>query len=201
VSRLLLIPLSLAALAAARPAPARPDPFADITLTDATGKAWTFPGSPAKAVVLFVLWPDCPASNGYAPEMARLAGEFGPKGVAFYGVHPDPDLTPEQAARHAKDHGLPFPILLDPAQKLSRAVGATRVPTAAVLSPDGTVRYLGRIDDRYVAVGRKRAEPTRRDTAEAVTEVLAGKTPAVPRTDVFGCQLPRILPAPAARPD
>lgn len=166
------------------------DPVPDRTLRDPAGKAWAVRPTGAKAVVLFVLSADCPVSNRYAPEMARLAAEYGPKGVAFFGLHPDPDLTPARAAEHAKEYKLPFPVLMDPDQKTTRATGATRVPTAAVLGPDGAVRYLGRVDDRHVKVGQAKLEPTRRDLADALAAVLAGKAPPAARTPVVGCELP-----------
>ena len=177
-------------------APSSPsEPVADVRLTDAAGKPWSLHRPAAKAVVLFFVWPDCPASNAYAPEMKRLAESFGEKGVAVSGVHCDPDLTAAQALRHAEEHGLPFPMVLDPGQKLAAAVGADRVPAAAVLSSAGRVLYVGRIDDRYVSLGRRRPEPTRRDLAEAVAEVLAGRSPGVARTEAVGCRLPKLPPA------
>jgi hypothetical protein len=150
--------------------------------------------------VLFFISADCPASNGYAPELARLAKAYSEKGVLFYAVHSDPDLTAKEASTHAKEHGLTFPILLDPDQSLARQAGATRVPTAVVLAPDGKVLYCGRIDDRYVSLGKKRAEPTRKDTQIALDEVSAGKTPTVAQTDTIGCLLPKLSEAPAGKP-
>ena len=47
----------------------------------------------SKGVVLLFLGTECPISNGYAPEMARLASEFRARGILFYGVHCDPDVT------------------------------------------------------------------------------------------------------------
>ncbi|HEX4612009.1 MAG TPA: redoxin domain-containing protein [Urbifossiella sp.] len=188
-SRLLASAL-LGLAAAAAVAAADPPPVPAMTRPDPAGKAWAVRPDGAKAVVLLVLSVECPVSNRYAPEMARLAAEFGGKGVVFYGVHPDPEVTPGRAAKHAEEYKLPFPVLLDPDQRLTRAAGATRVPTAVVLGPDGAVRYLGRVDDRHVGVGKSRGEPTRRDLAEAITDVLAGKAPAVSRTPVVGCELP-----------
>jgi peroxiredoxin len=183
--------------AAAPPEAAPPRAVGTFELTDAAGtrhspKEW----AGAKAVVLFFIWADCPASNGYAPEMIRLAKAYGGKDVLFFGVHSDPELTAEQAAKHAKEYELPFPMLLDPTQQLAHDTGAKRSPTAAVLSPEGKVLYLGRIDDRYVSLGKKRAEPTRRDTQKALDAILAGKTPAVAETEVIGCLLPKILEKP-----
>ncbi len=197
-----LLAATVVALAAATAVVATDPPpvVPAMTRPDPTGKAWAVRPDGAKAVVLFILSVECPVSNRYAPEMARLAAEFGGKGAVFYGVHPDPDVTPDRAGRHAAEYKLPFPVLLDPDQRLTRSAGATRVPTAVVLGPDGAVRYLGRVDDRHVGVGRAKAEPARRDLAEALAAVLDGKTPAVARTPVVGCELPP-PPAPAGKWD
>jgi peroxiredoxin len=171
-----------------------PPPVPDLTLTDSTGKARSVRPSEAKAVVIIFLSVDCPVANRYAPELARLARENA-EGVVFYGVHCDPDLTAEQARRHATEYKLPFLVLLDPTHELAKAARVTRVPTAVVLSTDGVVLYHGRIDDRNTGTGKARAEPTRRDLAEAIAETLAGKRPTIPRTSVVGCELPAPRPA------
>jgi peroxiredoxin len=154
----------------------------------------------AKAVVLFFISADCPASNGYAPDIAGMVQTFAEKDVLFYGVHSDPDLTAEQASAHAKEYKLNFPILLDPAQSLASQSGVKRVPTAVVLSADGKVLYRGRIDDRYISLGKKRSEPTRRDTLDALDQVLAGKAPTTPQTEVIGCLLPKITEGTGRKP-
>jgi peroxiredoxin len=171
--------------------------LADASSTKHSAKEW----GNARAIVLFFVWTECPASNSYAPEMARLAKAYGGKDVLFYGVHSDPDLTPEQASQHASEHRLPFPMLLDPTQQLAHATGVKRQPAAAILSPDGKVLYAGRIDDRYVSLGKKRVEPTQRDTQDALDAILAGKKPAVAETEVIGCLLPKIIenPKPKSR--
>lgn len=184
-----MVPASLIALGLAVGLIAQP-PIPDLTLTDMTGKSRSVRPSEAKAVALLFLSVDCPVSNRYAPDLARMAREYTKDGVVFYGVHCDPDLTAEQARHHAAEYKLPFLILLDPTHELARAARVIRVPTAVLLSPAGAVLYHGRVDDRNIGTGKARAEPTRRDLAEAVAETLAGKRPAVPRTQVVGCELP-----------
>jgi peroxiredoxin len=164
----------------------------DFSLSDARGerhtpREWT----ERKAVVVFFLNVDCPVSNGYAPEMARLAKAYEAQGALLWGVHSDPDLTAEDAARHAKEYGLRFPILLDPDQVLARRAGARVTPEAALLSPEGKVLYHGRIDDRYTADGKRRDEPRTRDLEAALDAVLAGKPVAQDETRAYGCPLPR----------
>jgi thiol-disulfide isomerase/thioredoxin len=164
-----------------------------LDLSDAKGnKHTTKEWGGSKAVVLFFIWSECPASNGYAPELARLFKEYADKGVKFYGVHSDPDITAEQALAHAKEYQLPFPVLLDPTQNLARQTGAKRNPTAVILSPEGKVLYRGRIDDSYVSLGKKRAEPTRRDTQDALALIASGKIPAFVETEVIGCLIPKV---------
>jgi hypothetical protein len=99
-------------------------------------------------------------------------------------------MTREGAARHARDYSIGGPVVLDPHHVLARAAGATKLPQAAVVSRDGKVVYLGRIDDTYVGFGKKRARPTRADLSEALEDVLNDRPVAVPRTDSVGCFIP-----------
>ncbi len=132
-----------------------------------------------KAVVLLFLAMECPVSNFYSPELSRIATTFADRGVLVYGVHCDQGVTAAEAAQHAKEFGLKFPVLLDPEQKLAAAVGARVTPEAFVLNAGGKVVYRGRIDDRYSISGKRRDEPTRHDLEDALGAVLAGKTPEV----------------------
>ncbi len=145
-----------------------------------------------KAVVVLFLATECPVSNFYAPEFARLAQAYGEKGLLVYGVHCDPDVSAADAAKHAKEYSLTFPILLDPKQRLARALGATTTPEAVVLTTQGRMIYHGRIDDRYSLGGKRRDEPTRRDLEDAIRAALAGKVPETRETKAFGCLLPKV---------
>lgn len=163
----------------------------DFALNDVRGvrhtaKEW----ADRKAVVLFILGTECPVSNGYAPEMTRIAKAYGREGVAVFGVHPDPDVTAEAALRHAKEYSLDFPILLDPRQTLTRQAGVRVTPEAVLLSPAGVVLYRGRIDDRYSTGGKRRDAASTNDLEDALRAALSGRTVAVPRTRAYGCPLP-----------
>jgi peroxiredoxin len=165
----------------------------DFRLADVQGRIHTSTDwKDHKAVVVFFLGTECPVSNGYAPEMARLAAEYGRGGVLFWGLHPDPDVTSQMAGQHAAEYGLKFSILLDPKQDVARQAGVRVVPEAVVLSPSGRVLYRGRIDDRYGLSGKRRDEPTTRDLQNALQAVLAGKPPPVAQTRAFGCPLPPV---------
>jgi len=160
--------------------------LADVKGTLHTSAEW----AGRQAVVLFFLGTECPVSNAFAPEMKRLAETYGPKGVAFYGVHPDPDVTPEAAAKHAEEFALGFPILFDVDQTVAGQAGVKVTPEAVLLAADGHVLYRGRIDDRVSAGGKHRDTPQARELVAALDAVLADEMPTVRRTDAFGCPLP-----------
>ena len=143
-----------------------------------------------KATVLFFLLPDCPVSNSYAPEIQRICVAYEAKKIAAFVVHADPDVTVEQAKKHAKEYGLSCPVLLDPTHVLAKKAGVKMAPEVAVLGPDCKVLYRGRIDDWYVDYGKRRGEPTQRDLRNALDAILQGKAIATPTTKVIGCYLP-----------
>jgi hypothetical protein len=146
----------------------------------------------AKAVVLFFLITDCPISNYYTSEINALAKDCSAEPVRFFVVHVDPELTAAAATEHAKTWKLTCPLLLDPKHRLVKLTGATITPEVAVVLPDGTLAYRGRIDDIYVELGKRRAEPTKRDLRDALTAVLKGQAIAEPRTKAIGCFIPEL---------
>jgi AhpC/TSA family len=159
--------------------------------TDTAGRVQTPLAQPdRKATVLLFVMPDCPISNSYAPEICRIVADFEPKKIAFFLVHPDPDVTAEQAKAHAKEYGYTCPVLRDPTHLLVKKAGVTTAPEVAILAPDGKLAYRGRIDDWYFGVGKRRGEPTRRDLRDALDAIVRGVAVPNPTTKAIGCPLP-----------
>src|SRR5947209_1095903 len=78
-----------------------------------------------------------------------------------------------------------------PGRKVADLFGAKRRPEAFVLDGARNVVYDGRIDDQFGVGYRRPGKPTRRDLAEAVDAVLAGKPVSVAETSVAGCLINR----------
>ncbi len=157
---------------------------------DVLGDKYALPGpDDCKAVVLLFFGHDCPISNGYTPEIVRLCKVYFPKQIAFCVVYADADLGADDARKHAKEYGLTCPAILDPKMSLALKIGATVKPEAAVLSPEGELLYLGRIDDIYADFGKRRAQPTCRELKDALDAILAGKAIEVARTKAIGCPI------------
>jgi hypothetical protein len=127
---------------------------------------------------------DCPVTNASTPELGRLAAEFEPRGIQFFGVYATE--TPAEVTAHRRDYRLAFDSLLDPDLRLAKLVGATRAPEAAILSPDGKVLYRGRIDDRATKPGTMRPTARQRDLHLALEAVSKDANPS------------RVIPKPSA---
>lgn len=162
----------------------------DVKLDDVTGRPHRLPGpGHCRALVLIFIAHECPLSNGYAPEVARLFKDFSGRGVAFRVVYSERGLAKADAAKHTRAFGYPCPALLDSKLSLAHRVGATVTPEAALLSPDGDVLYLGRIDDRFPALGKGFVPPRHTELRDALEAVLQNKPVPVARTTAIGCQI------------
>lgn len=165
----------------------------DYQLVDVDGKPHTAADwKDAKAVVYCFLGTECPVSNGYAPQMQRLADKYAPQDVKFVGTYVEPTVSADDARKHGEEYALKFVRLLDPQQTLVAAAGVVRMPTLVVVRPDGTIVYRGRIDDRWSPEGKRRDVPRTRELEDAIEAVLAGRAPAVAETPTFGCPIPRV---------
>jgi peroxiredoxin len=145
-----------------------------------------------KAVVVVFLGTECPIGNVYLGRLADLHAEYSPKGVQFLAIDSNTQDTAERVAEHARKNNVPFPVLKDDGNVVADQFEATRTSEAFLLDPTGRVRYRGRIDDQY-GVGYQRPKPVRRDLAEALDAVLAGKEVAQPVTPVEGCRISRAV--------
>src|SRR5262249_11121397 len=133
----------------------------------------------------------CPISNSYAPELARIRAEFQPRGAELFLVYADPERTPAELRAHRASFAADMPALRDPEHELARRAGATLTPEACVFVR-GKLVYRGRIDDRFVAFGKQRAAPTTRELRAALDAVLTGREPPAPWPPAVGCTIPEL---------
>ena len=170
------------------------DPF---TLQDFRGKEHSLATILAqhKGVAVIFLGTECPLAKLYASRLQELSVEFAKKGVALIGIDANRQDAITEIDAFARQNSLTFPILKDVGNKVADQFGATRTPEAFFLDAQGTVRYHGRIDDQFsfgASVGYAQPQLKRKDLANAVDEVLAGKTVTVATTECKGCIIGRI---------
>jgi hypothetical protein len=145
-----------------------------------------------KAVVLFFAASDCPISNRYIPEIERLNREFATQGVVFWWVYPNPTDTAEVVRQHQQQFNFHGQIVLDTDQRITKMAHATMTPEVALFVPDSSQLrevYLGRVDDRYIALGQERPAATMHDLVDAIDAVLTHQAVLKPGGPAVGCSI------------
>jgi hypothetical protein len=151
------------------------------------------PAPGVRATVFVFITTDCPIANRYAPDIQRLAAIFTSQGVRFWLVYANPHEPLGSIRNHLRQFQYAIPALRDPEHALVRFTKVTVSPEAAVVDQGGSLLYHGRIDDRWVSIGRDRPSPTRRDLVEALSAILDGKPVAKSATPAVGCILSDFL--------
>jgi hypothetical protein len=165
-----------------------------LAVRDVDGRTWTMLAPPKGTIdVVFIVGTECPISNRYAPEIARICSDYKNRGVRCFLAYPDGSVTPAAVKQQRQDFKLTdaIPAVIDKRYAITDAAGARVTPEAAIFTSTGRV-YHGRIDDRNVDVGRSRATPQRRDVRLALDAVLAGKPVEQPETQAVGCYIERV---------
>jgi hypothetical protein len=148
----------------------------------------------AAASVVFFVATDCPVSNGYAPEIQRVCREYGSRGVGCSLIYEDVDTTPGTSAldgqvrTHLREYNYAaVPASIDRERVVAAAARAAVTPTAVIVDRSGDLRYRGRVDNLYAALGKTRQQVTSHDVREALDAVLSGRRVAHPETEPIGC--------------
>jgi hypothetical protein len=143
----------------------------------------------ATATVLAFVTSECPISNQYMPELARIAQQLEPQRVRFWLVYPNRSDSAAKIRAHVADFAGSLRALRDPTQALVRRAGVTVTPEVAVYRANGEPAYVGRIDDRYAALGLARSAPRAHDLEDALRAVLAGSEPTAAAAAAVGCHI------------
>jgi hypothetical protein len=141
-------------------------------------------------VILFVS-SDCPVSNGYAPDIQRICENARTRGGSCTLVYEDFSIDAAAVRAHRDEYRYrEIPAVIDHDHAVAQRARATVTPQAVVVTPGGVIKYRGRIDDRYVALGRQRRVITSHDLRDAIDAVIGGKPVRNAETEAVGCFIP-----------
>jgi thiol-disulfide isomerase/thioredoxin len=143
---------------------------------------------PGKVVVLIFVRRDCPVSARYAPVLQQISTQFAGS-VRFWLVYPDKSESPETIRKYLADYRYSIPALRDPQHALVKLGHVQITPEVAVFDRNHQLTYDGRIDDRYVDLGRVRAAPTVNELQDAIRAALAGTPLAKREVRGVGCYI------------
>lgn len=157
---------------------------------DTSGREISDLGGPGvRFIVVIFASTDCPISNRYVPEIARLNKEFSAKGVRFWWVFPNPADNAQAVLKHNKDFAIRENSLIDASQATVQRANATMTPEATIFTAGMHEVYRGRIDDRYLDIGRERPKAGQHDLELAISAALAGKPVPPPGGPPVGCSI------------
>lgn len=171
-------------------------PAPAFSLTDSNGKSVSLADFKGKTVVLEWTNHDCPYVRKHygGGNMQALQKKWTAQGVTWLTViSSEPGsqgyVQGPEANKLTADRGAaPTAVLLDPKGDVGRAYGAQTTPHMYVITGDGTLVYMGGIDDK--ATTRLEDLKTAKNYVDAaLTELAAGKPVSVTTARPYGCTI------------
>ena len=113
---------------------------ADFKLEKLDGTTVSLESLRGKVVFLNVWATWCEPCRVEMPSLEKLHREFGPQGLSIVALSVDDPGEDEHVRQFAKELGLTFEILLDPARATSTSYQVTGFPETFVIGREGTIR-------------------------------------------------------------
>jgi hypothetical protein len=96
----------------------------------------------------------------------------------------------DEVRKHLREYRYDgIPAAVDRSRVIARHANASMTPQAVVVDRAGAIRYRGRIDNFYAALGKPRQQVTERDLRNALDAVLAGRDVPKRETEPVGCYI------------
>ena len=171
-------------------------PAPGFSLADSSGKTVSLADFKGKTVVLEWTNHDCPYVRKHygGNNMQALQKKWTGQGVVWLTlISSEPGsqgyVTAEQANKLTKDRGAaPTAVLFDPKGEAGHAYGAQTTPHMYVITGNGTLVYMGGIDDK--ATTRLEDLKTAKNFVDAALgEVAEGKPVSVTTSRPYGCTI------------
>jgi len=188
---------TLALLVAAGTAFAAPQvgqPAPEFTLTDSNGKSHNLSDFKGKFVVLEWLNHGCPFVRKHydGGNMQSLQKEYTGKDVVWLSIASSAPgkqghMSPEEANKTKEEKGsAATAILIDEDGTVGKLYDAKVTPELYVIDPEGTLIYMGAIDDKK-SVETADVAGAKNYVKQALDEAMAGKPLSEPATTAYGC--------------
>jgi peroxiredoxin len=190
---------TLALLVAAGTAVAAPQigqPAPEFTLTDSNGQSHNLSDFKGKFVVLEWLNHGCPFVQKHydGGNMQGLQKEYTGKDVVWLSIASSAPgkqghMSPEETNKAKEEKGsAATAILIDEDGTVGKLYDAKVTPELYVINPEGTLVYMGAIDDKK-SVDAADVAGAKNYVKQALDEALAGNPVSEPATEAYGCSV------------
>jgi len=160
----------------------------EFTLPDPDGSFHSLREDAPATLVMFIC-NHCPFVVHVREELARLASDYVPRGVAIYAINSNDVVTypadhPDRMKEKAAEWGFTFPYLFDESQEVAKAYRAACTPDFFLFDADRKLVYRGQLDDSRPS---NSLPIDGHDLRAALDAVLASATPAAEQKPSIGC--------------
>jgi len=164
----------------------------DFRLVDTEGRTVSRDDfADAKALLVMFICNHCPYVKHVRQEIARLAREYGGRGVAVVGISSNdvaayPADGPDAMREEKERVGYTFPYLFDETQEVAKAYGAACTPDFFLYDASRRLVYRGQLDGSRPS----NAVPvTGEDLRAALDAVLDGRDVPPEQRPSLGCNI------------
>lgn len=167
------------------------DKAPDFNLPATDGKNYSLSDfSDAEILVIFFTCNHCPYVMNSDEDTRKIAEKYAPKGVKFVGINSNSEITKpndsfEKMVERMNEYKFPWTYLRDKSQDIARAYGALRTPHFYVFNKNRELLYTGRSVDSP----RDMSNTTEHNLDDALSDIVAGKTPRISKTNPIGCNV------------
>lgn len=114
----------------------------DFTLNDLSGKPFTLSELREKKPALLIFWATwCPACLQAIPYFSNIYAQYSPRGLEVVAINIATNDPLPRVQRFLEVNKLPYRILYDEKNEVSRVYGVFGIPTSLLIDRDGSIVY------------------------------------------------------------
>ena len=118
----------------------------DFTLNDLSGKTFTLSELRDKKPALLIFWATwCPACRQAIPYFSDMYAQYSPRGLEVISINIATNDPLPRVQGFQEVNKLPYRILYDEKNEVSRVYGVFGIPTSLLIDRDGIIQYRGNV--------------------------------------------------------
>lgn len=118
------------------------DPLPPFDTEDIDGNPVDLNEIIGKQPIMFVFWASwCPSCFFEVPKLNALYDEFGPQGLAFFGINVDQNDSINQAYKFMGKAKMRYPVIYDTGSVITNNYEVPGVPTIMIVNKKGVVTF------------------------------------------------------------
>lgn len=145
-----------------------------------------YPQTDSLSLYLFLL-DDCPICLNYTSLLNELYAEYGTR-ISFQGYFPNFSSKQKKIDKFKQTYNIEFPLQTDYFKEQAKKWNAQVTPEVILYNHrNNKILYQGRIDNKFVRLGKRRNVVTKHELVDAIKQTLAFKEVLTAFAEPVGC--------------